>query len=56
MTDMALAKIADLKTSGKPFFMAVGHKKPHLPFNAPKKYWDMYEPGKMDLADNPYHP
>jgi arylsulfatase A-like enzyme len=36
--------------------MAVGYKKPHLPFNAPKKYWDMYERDAIDPAENPYHP
>ena len=56
MTDLAIHKLADLKAADKPFFMAVGYKKPHLPFNAPKKYWDMYDADQIGEADNPYHP
>jgi arylsulfatase A-like enzyme len=56
MTDIAIEKLANFKTSEKPFFMAVGYKKPHLPFNAPKKYWDMYNADEIEPAKNPYHP
>ncbi|HMP92454.1 MAG TPA: sulfatase, partial [Phnomibacter sp.] len=35
----------------KPFFLAVGFDKPHLPFNAPKKYWDLYRPDQITLPD-----
>lgn len=56
MTEIAIAKLAELKYGEKPFFMAVGYKKPHLPFNAPKKYWDMYNANEIAQADNPFMP
>lgn len=34
----------------KPFFLAVGFKKPHLPFCAPERYWQMYKREEMPLA------
>ncbi len=33
----------------KPFFMCVGFAKPHLPFAAPKRYWDLYEPSDFSV-------
>ena len=52
---IAVKAIDDLKTlkdSGKPFLLAVGFLKPHLPFNAPKKYWDYYDFDKIQLPVN----
>jgi len=34
----------------KPFFLAVGFKRPHLPFVVPKKYWDLYDKDAIQLA------
>ena len=45
----AVKRLHDLKTKGQPFFLAVGFLKPHLPFVAPKKYWDLYDPEKIPL-------
>jgi arylsulfatase A-like enzyme len=54
MTDQAIKTLGELK--GKQFFLAVGYLKPHLPFVAPKKYWDLYDPAKVRLADNNHPP
>lgn len=35
-----------------PYFLAVGFTKPHLPFTAPRKYWEMHDPKKFKLAEN----
>ncbi|MBM3831177.1 MAG: sulfatase [Verrucomicrobia bacterium] len=35
----------------EPFFLAVGFVKPHLPFVAPKKYWDLYDRARFKLPE-----
>ena len=49
-TQTALKQLTKLENSGKPWFLGVGYQKPHLPFVAPKKYWDLYDRSKIDLA------
>ncbi len=49
---LAVEKLTGLQSGGKPFFLAVGFFKPHLPFNAPKRYWDLYDPATFDLKDD----
>jgi len=41
--------LKDLSKSSTPFFFAVGIAKPHLPFVAPKKYWDLYSREEMPI-------
>lgn len=51
----ALKTIEDLrrlKQAGQPFFLGCGFVKPHMPFYAPKKYWDLYERDQIQLAAN----
>jgi len=52
--DAAIRELGLLKD--KPFFLAVGFHKPHLPFNSPKRYWDLYDPESINLAENPFAP
>ncbi len=48
--------IARAAEAGKPFMMITGFRKPHLPWSAPKKYWDLYERSEMPIAANQHHP
>lgn len=45
----AVKRLSALKAKGEPFFFAVGFLKPHLPFVAPKKYWDLYDPNTIPV-------
>jgi len=55
-TDVAVEKLAELKKREEPFFFAVGYYRPHLPFNVPKKYWDLYDRDAIPLAENDFLP
>ena len=43
MTDKIIQQMRDAKDSDQPHFFTAGFSKPHLPFVAPKKYWDLYD-------------
>ena len=47
---LAVETLEDLAKRQQPFFLAVGFFKPHLPFCAPKKYWDLYDPADFQLS------
>ena len=52
----AIQDLGRLKESQQPFFLAVGFVRPHMPFYAPKKYWDLYDREEIELALNQERP
>lgn len=50
---LAVKKIKELATQEEPFFLGVGFFKPHLPFNAPKEYWDLYDEANLPISPTP---
>lgn len=56
MIQKSINDLRRLSKMDEPFFLAAGIIRPHLPFNAPKKYWDMYRRDKIEPADNPFLP
>lgn len=55
-TDLAIETLARLKDKQQPFFLALGYYRPHLPFVAPTKYWDLYDRKSLSMASNPFFP
>ncbi|NBS14756.1 MAG: iduronate-2-sulfatase, partial [Verrucomicrobia bacterium] len=52
IADEALVRLKQFKAKpNQPFMLMVGFHKPHLPFVAPKKYWDLYNPADIQLAE-----
>ena len=56
VAELAVATLQEMSKKPEPFFLAVGFVKPHLPFVSPKKYWDLYDPAKIELAPNKFRP
>lgn len=52
----ALRVLPKLKAKSQPFFLAVGFRKPHLPFCAPKKYWERYDRSEIPRPATTEHP
>ena len=49
IANLAASVLRDYPKEAKPFFLAVGFWRPHLPFVAPSKYWEQYKPSDMVL-------
>ena len=54
VAELAVSTLQTLSKRPEPFFLAVGFIRPHLPFVSPKKYWDLYDPAKIELAPNKF--
>lgn len=55
-TDLAVDFLRKFKLENAPFFLAIGYMKPHLPFNAPKRYWDLYDRDDFYPIEHPERP
>ncbi len=55
ITNQSIDILYDLAQRQKPFFFAVGYSLPHLPFNPPAKYWNLYNRDQIPLAEFQEH-
>lgn len=51
IAEEGIRRLNRFKQHGEPFFLALGFVKPHLPFCAPSRYWDLYDPFVFDLTE-----
>lgn len=56
VAEKAVTALSELKKQQAPFFLAVGFWKPHTPFNAPRKYWDLYNRENVPVPEQTIPP
>ncbi|MDF1812152.1 MAG: sulfatase [Verrucomicrobiales bacterium] len=56
IADKGIEHLRALAEREEPFFLAVGFLKPHVPFVAPKRYFDLYPEASIPDVPNPYYP
>jgi iduronate 2-sulfatase len=56
VADKAVQRLRALRGLDQPFFLAVGFRRPHLPFSAPRKYWDVQQAGQVAKPADPLPP
>ncbi len=56
VAEKSIRDLRRLARRDEPFFLAVGFFKPHLPFIAPKKYWDLYDRDRIRLPETYHRP
>lgn len=56
VANKAVEELQRLARGDKPFFLAVGFFKPHLPFVAPTRYWDHYPLDQVQMPSNYFEP
>ena len=56
ISEKGIDALQRLAKSSQPFFLALGFYKPHLPFNAPAKYWDLYDENDITLPSRHEYP
>ena len=54
VADQGIQALETLKD--RPFFLALGFRRPHLPFTCPRKYWDLYDRQDLAFPINPKAP
>ena len=47
----AARRLQELSEASEPFLLAVGFLKPHLPFVAPGRFWDLYDRDAIEIPD-----
>lgn len=52
IADLAVESLDRLAAGKQPFLLAVGFLRPHLPFVAPKRYWDLYDPEELPTPES----